>query len=184
MCDKYNIFKMDKNESVKLKAKLKKIKIVLTDVDGVLTDGSRYYTNSGEKWKKFHVRDGMGINLLLRNNIKTIIITKENSKIVKKWATDMNVTKTITGSIKKEKELPNICKEFKITPLEIAFIGDDVNDVKLMREVGLSIVPKDGNKNVKTIADYICTEKGGKGAFREIADMVLSEKIPKNKDWY
>lgn len=184
MYDKYTRFKMDKITKVKLKIKLKKIKIVLTDVDGVLTDGSRYYTDSGEKWKKFHVRDGMGINLLLRNNIKTIIVTKENSKIVRKWAKDMNVVKIITGSIKKEKELPKICKAFKINPDEIAFIGDDVNDIKLMEEVGLSITPKDGNKNVKSIVDYICVEKGGKGSFREIADLILFEKIPKNKYWY
>ncbi len=175
---------MDEDKRLKLKTKLKKIKIILTDVDGVLTDGSRYYTDSGEEWKKFHVRDGMGINLLLRNNIKTIIVTKENSKIVKKWATDMNVAKTIVNSIKKENELPKICEEFKISPFEIAFIGDDVNDINLMKEVGLSITPKDGNKKTKVIADYVCIEKGGKGAFREIADMILSEKIPKNKDWY
>jgi 3-deoxy-D-manno-octulosonate 8-phosphate phosphatase (KDO 8-P phosphatase) len=184
MCDKYNIFKMNKNESVKLKSKLKKIKIVLTDVDGVLTDGGRYYTSSGEKFKKFHVRDGMGINLLLKNNVKTIIVTKEKSKIVHKWASDMNVSKIIMGSIYKEKELSKISEEFKVDASEIAFIGDDVNDMKLMKIVGLAIAPKDGNRNAQLIADYVCNEKGGKGAFREVADLILSEKIPKNKDWY
>ena len=80
-----------------IKSKCKKIKLVLTDVDGVLTDGGRYYSEKGEIVKRFHVRDGMGINILLRNGIKTAIITKENSKIVKKWAKEMNVSKTYSG---------------------------------------------------------------------------------------
>jgi len=172
------------NDKAKMKAKLRKIKLVLTDVDGVLTDGGRYYTSSGEEWKKFHVRDGMGINLLLRNGIKTVIVTKEKSKIVKKWSLSMNVSKTIMGAVKKELELPRICKEFKVTPSEIVFIGDDVNDLNLLKSVGFSAVPKDGHRNVKLIANYICVEKGGKGAFREIADLILLEKITKRKEWY
>jgi len=171
-------------DKAKMKAKLRKIKLVLTDVDGVLTDGGRYYTSSGEEWKKFHVRDGMGINLLLRNGIKTVIITKEKSKIVKKWSLDMNVSKTIIDAMKKESELPRICKEFKVTPSEIVFIGDDVNDLNLLKSVGLSVVPRDGHRNVKLIANYICIEKGGKGAFREIVDLILVEKLPKGKEWY
>ena len=82
-----------------IRNRCKKIKIVLTDVDGVLTDGGRYYSEKGEVLKKFHVRDGMGVNILLRNGIKTVIITKENSKIVKKWAKDMNVTKVYSLSL-------------------------------------------------------------------------------------
>ena len=92
-----------------LRKKCKRIKIILTDVDGVLTDGGRYYSDTGEVLKKFHVRDGMGINLLLKNGIKTIIVTKENSKITKKWAKDMNITKVISGSQNKENELSKIC---------------------------------------------------------------------------
>ena len=76
--------------SKKIGIKCKKIKLILTDVDGVLTDGGRYYSNKGEIIKKFHVLDGMGVNLLLRNKIKTAVISKENSPIVKKWAKDMN----------------------------------------------------------------------------------------------
>ena len=82
-----------------IRNRCKKIKIVLTDVDGVLTDGGRYYSKKGEVLKKFHVRDGMGVNILLRNNIKTIIITKENSKVVKCWAKAMNVSKVFSGII-------------------------------------------------------------------------------------
>ena len=85
-----------------LRKKCKQIKIILTDVDGVLTDGGRYYSDRGEILKKFHVRDGMGVNILLRNNIKTIILTKEKSMITKKWAKEMNVTHVMSGIIKKE----------------------------------------------------------------------------------
>ena len=132
-----------------VKQKCKKIKIILTDVDGVLTDGGRYYSEKGEILKKFHVRDGMGVNILLRNSIKTIIVTKENSKITKKWAKDMNVTKVISGSIKKEAELSKICQEFNVSKNELAYIGDDVNDFNLLQLVGFSAVPNDANENIK-----------------------------------
>lgn len=171
-------------DKIKIQKKLKKIKLVLTDVDGVLTDNGRYYTSSGEEFKKFNVKDGMGINLLLRNGIKTIIVTKEKSKIVKKWSIDMNVSKTIMGAVNKEQKLLEICKEFKVNPSEIMYIGDDVNDFNLLKLVGFSAVPKDGHRIVLQISDYVCTKNGGEGAFREIADLILIEKIPKNKAWY
>ena len=106
--------------SKKIGIKCKKIKLILTDVDGVLTDGGRYYSNKGEIIKKFHVLDGMGINLLLRNKIKTAIISKENSPIVKKWAKDVNVSKLYLGIKHKEKKLPDVCKDFSLKENEIA----------------------------------------------------------------
>ena len=92
---------MQKN--LKIKQKCKKIKLLLTDVDGVLTDGGRYYSKEGEVLKKFHVRDGMGVNILLRNNIKTIILTKEKSMITKKWAKDMNISQVYGVLLKKNR---------------------------------------------------------------------------------
>ena len=168
----------------KIQNKIKKIQIVLTDVDGVLTDGGRYYSEKGEILKKFHVRDGMGVNILLRNGIKTIIITKENSKITKKWAKDMNVTKVISGSLKKENELPKICKTFKISPLQIGYIGDDVNDISLLKKVGFSATTNDANNMIKKHVDYVCSKDGGKGAFREISDMIFKEKFSSKKKLY
>ena len=153
--------------------KCKKIKIILTDVDGVLTDGGRYYSDRGEILKKFHVRDGMGVNLLLRNGIKTIIVTKENSKITKKWAKEMNINKVISSSLKKENELPKICKKFNVSKNEVAYIGDDVNDLALLEKVGFSAVPNDASNMIKKRVDYVCSKDGGKGAFREISDLVI-----------
>ena len=167
-----------------LAKKLGKIKIMLTDVDGVLTDGGRYYYEKDEVLKKFHVRDGMGVNILLRNEIKTIIITKENSKIVKYWAKAMNVSKVYSGVKIKEKKLKTICKTYNVMPAEIAFIGDDVNDIELMKKVGLSATPFDASSQTLKIAKYICRISGGSGAFREFADMILEKKFQSKTKWY
>ena len=164
--------------------KCKKIKLVITDVDGVLTDGGRYYSDKGEIIKKFHVRDGMGINILLRNNIKTVILSKENSPIVKKWAKDMNVSKLYLGIKHKEKKLSDVCNDFSLKKDEIAFIGDDVNDFNLLQIVGFSAVPSDANENIKGTVDYICSKKGGDGAFREIVDIIFKEKFPNIRKMY
>ena len=174
--------KMNNNTSIQKKCK--KIKLILTDVDGVLTDGSRYYSEKGEILKKFHVRDGMGINILLRNGIPTCIVTKERSRIVAKWGKDMNIKKKYWGVIQKERKLSQICDDFKIEASEIAYIGDDVNDIKLLSKVGFSAAPNDSIEQVKKLVNYTCKKNGGEGAFREISDMILSIKFPHKKEWY
>ena len=166
---------MQKN--LKIKQKCKKVKLLITDVDGVLTDGGRYYSKEGEVLKKFHVRDGMGVNILLRNNIKTIILTKEKSMITKKWAKDMNISQVYSGFTKKELALTQICKKYKVSLKEIAFIGDDINDLEVLEKVAFSAVPNDAVIQVKKIADYICKASGGKGCFREISDLILLSKF-------
>jgi len=164
--------------------KISKIKLILTDVDGVLTDGGRYYSINGESMKKFHTRDGMGVNLLLRNKIKTCIVTKENSKIMRKWAKDMNIFRIYANVIHKEEFLPKICKNFSLNPYNIAYIGDDVNDIDLLKLVGFSACPQDGIKQVKKNVDYVCKQYGGNGAFREIADLILHTQFPNQKKLY
>lgn len=161
----------------KLRIKCVKIKVVLTDVDGVLTDGGMYYTEKGDVMKKFFVRDGMGVTLLRNNNIPTILVTKENTKMVKQWARRMKVAKLYDGIMEKESILKIICKNYKITTQQIAFIGDDVNDVGLLKAVGLSATPLDGAHEAKRVSDYICKTKGGNGAFRELVDLILRFKI-------
>lgn len=157
--------------------KCEKIKIVLTDVDGVLTDGGMYYSGEGDAMKKFHTRDGMGIALLRKNSIPTVIVTKEKTKIVRQWVGKMNIKKLYDGITEKELVLDKICKTFKIKTYEIAFIGDDVNDLELMKKVGFSATPKDAITQSKQLADYICKSKGGEGVFREVADLILSAKF-------
>ena len=106
-----------------------RIKIVVTDVDGVLTDGGIFYSKTGEIMKKFHTRDGMAIELLRNNNIKTIFMSRENSQIVKQRAKKIKPALTFFGILNKEKLLGKICKKFQITNDEIAYVGDDINAV-------------------------------------------------------
>ena len=159
----------------KIKQKCKKIKLVLSDVDGVLTDGGMFYSEHGEEIKKFNTRDGMGIELLKKNDIDTIFITKENSKISKSRAKKLNV-KIFLGIQNKEKKLKDISEMYKIEPQSIAYIGDDVNDLPIMKLIGFSATPNDGVSEIKKIADYICKNNGGNGAFREFADLIINNK--------
>lgn len=159
-----------------LSLKCKKIKLVLTDVDGVLTDGGMYYSNEGDMMKKFHTRDGMGVTLLRKQGIPTIIITKEKTKIVKQWATKMKIEKLYDGILNKESLIQTICKKYNVTPNELAYIGDDVNDIELLKKVGLSAVPNDAIKEVKQVSYYICKKNSGLGAFRELADLILEKQ--------
>jgi len=159
----------------KISEKCRKIKVVLTDVDGVLTDGGMYYTKEGDMMKKFHTRDGMGVTLLRKNLIPTIIVTKEKTPMAKKWATRMKA-KLYDGVVEKTSIISVIKNEFKIKAEEMAYVGDDINDVELLRKVGFSAVPKDGIQDAKRICDYICKKNGGEGAFREIVDLILEHK--------
>tara|TARA_B110000438_G_C15679346_1_gene591652 strand:+ start:566 stop:1057 length:492 start_codon:yes stop_codon:yes gene_type:complete len=159
-----------------MKKKSKKIKLVITDVDGVLTDGGMYYSSKGEVYKKFNTRDGMGVELLKKNGIETIFLTKENSKVSQSRAKKLKV-KIYSGVQNKEKKLFTICKMLSIEPKSICYIGDDVNDLSIMKLVGISATPNDGILEVKKIADLICKNKGGNGAFREFADFILKNKL-------
>ena len=156
--------------------KFKDIKLVLTDVDGVLTDGGMYYTTEGDIMKKYHALDGMGVTLLRKHNIPTILITKEKTKMVKQWAAKMKVEKLYDGIIKKNMILDKVCKTFNLKSDEIAYIGDDVNDVPLLKVVCLAVTPNDGTKEAKSVSHYICKLKGGEGAFREFADLIISTR--------
>jgi YrbI family 3-deoxy-D-manno-octulosonate 8-phosphate phosphatase len=153
--------------------KSKNIKILLTDVDGVLTDGGMYYTSTGDAMKKFHTRDGMGVNLLKKSGIPTIIVTKEKTKMVRSWAKKMNVSHIYDGILQKEKILKEICKKYSVTSSQIAYIGDDINDIELLKKVGFSVTPNDGILDAQNIVDYICKKKGGDGVLREVADIIL-----------
>ena len=175
---------MKNNYKQKVQNKCKRIKIVLTDVDGVLTNSDQYFSENGEIMKRFHVIDGMGVNILKRNKIPTIIVTKERSEIVKKWAKDVNIHRVLMGIKNKETVLTKLCKEFNLQPNQIAFIGDDVNDLPLLKLVGISASPCDAINQVKNSVKYVCTCNGGQGAFREFADFILTQKFSKKLIWY
>ena len=148
--------------------------MVLTDVDGVLTDGGMYYSSKGDVMKKFYTRDGMGVTLLRKNNIPTVIVTKEKNDIIKQWSKKMKINKLLMGIIDKEEVAEKICKRYRINIDEVSYIGDDVNDLGLLKKVGFSATPADGIKEAKKISNYVCKKDGGRGAFREIADLILT----------
>jgi len=160
--------------NLKIKKKCLKIKIVLTDVDGVLTDGGMYYTENGDTMKKFHARDGMGVSLLKKRNIPTIIVTKEKNDIIKQWAKKMPITELYDGVQDKKSILKVICKNYSVTMEQIAYIGDDINDIELLKEVGFSLCPSDAIEQVTSVCDYVCSKVGGNAAFRELSDLILS----------
>ena len=160
----------------KILVKASKIKVVLTDVDGVLTDSGMYYSNKGDIMKKFHTRDGMGVTLLRKNNIPSIIVTKEKNEIIKQWSKKMKIDKLLMGVLKKEVVLEKICKNYGVKSSEICYIGDDINDLELLKLVGLSATPSDGIIEAQKICDYVCENSGGNGVFREVANMILSSQ--------
>ena len=165
-----------KISSLTLKKKCFMIKLVITDVDGVLTDGGMYYSDKGDIMKKFHARDGMGVTLLKKQKIPTIIITKEKTKIVKIWSKKMSISHLYDGIQDKSSLLKKISQKYNIQPKNIAFIGDDINDLELLKKVGLSVTPNDAILDNKKISDYVCKNNSGHGAFRELADLILNSK--------
>ncbi len=166
-------YTQDMNKDLKQKAT--KIKLLLTDCDGVLTDGCVYYSAKGEELKKFNLRDGMGIERLrLLCNIETAIITRENSEIVKRRTEKLKMKFYYPGLWDKAKKLPEILVEHSLSADEIAYIGDDVNDKEIMQAIGLSACPSDAFEEVKAISTYICKAPGGQGALREFAELIIS----------
>jgi len=158
------------------KQKISQIKLVITDVDGVLTDGGMYYSKNGEELKKFNTKDGMAVELLSNIGIKTIFITKEKSTIVKKRGKKVKAALILIGIKNKESHLPTITKQFKVKNSEIAYIGDDVNDLEIMKKVGFSGCPQDAVDKIQCQADYVCTKSGGYGAFREFTDVIIENR--------
>ncbi|PKL83902.1 MAG: 3-deoxy-D-manno-octulosonate 8-phosphate phosphatase [Ignavibacteriae bacterium HGW-Ignavibacteriae-3] len=154
--------------------------MLLTDVDGVLTDAGVYYSSNGELMKRFSIRDGMGVELLRKQvNVETGIITREDTLIVKTRANRLGIKELHMGILDKLKTLEEIIARKKIKAEEIAFIGDDVNDVEILKSVGLSACPNDATKIVKGVADMIVESKGGHGAFRDLADFIIEAKTDK-----
>jgi 3-deoxy-D-manno-octulosonate 8-phosphate phosphatase (KDO 8-P phosphatase) len=166
---------MNKEE---LQEKARKIKLLLTDCDGVLTDGGVYYGEQGEVLKKFNIKDGMGVERLRKlTDIQTGIITGEMSPSVAKRAEKLKITELHLGIKDKLLVLMQIMVNKNLTKEQIAYIGDDVNDIEIMQKVGLSACPSDAINFTKNIADYVCENRGGEGCFREFAELLIASKI-------
>ena len=164
-----------KAENEHLRSKIEKIKIVVTDNDGVLTDTGVYFSANGEEMKRFSIRDGMGVERLRKHsNIETVIVTGEISGSVKTRAKKLRIPEYYLGVDDKLKVIEEIKRKNHIDEENIAFIGDDVNDYSVMQKAGFTGTPADGTVFIKDIADYVCTEKSGNGAFREFAELIIA----------
>jgi YrbI family 3-deoxy-D-manno-octulosonate 8-phosphate phosphatase len=156
-----------------LVAALKRIRLFASDVDGVLTDAGMYYSESGEELKKFNTRDGMGIKLLQRAGIITALVTQERTKLVARRAEKLTIPEVHQGVMDKLTLIRDMADRLEISMDDVAYIGDDVNDVAALEAVGFSATPADGMPQAAAVVDYICTKKGGEGAVREIIEMIL-----------
>ena len=155
---------------------LKHIKLLLLDVDGVMTDGGLYFSNSGEEFKRFNSQDGYGIAKLQQAGIKVGIITGRSSKIVKRRAKELKITEVYQNFQNKTDAYESIKKKLELTDPNIAYIGDDEFDLAVLGCVGFSAAPADAMPVVKKQVHYVCTHGGGNGAVREVIDLILKNQ--------
>lgn len=150
------------------------IKVFLSDVDGVLTDGGMYYTESGDEFKKFNCYDGMGMKLLQQRGYKVGILTSEDRKINRNRANKLNLDYQFHGIKNKLDFIVEFCDKENIDISEIAYIGDDINCFDLLSKVGIAACPKNAIQKIKSIPNIIqLNSEGGNGAFREFAELYL-----------
>jgi 3-deoxy-D-manno-octulosonate 8-phosphate phosphatase (KDO 8-P phosphatase) len=153
--------------------KLKKIKMILMDVDGVLTDGKIYYTSSGEEIKAFDIQDGMGITLARKAGLQTGIITGRTSEMVSRRAKELQYDVVLQGDSNKLAQFEKIKAEFAVTDQQVCYIGDDIPDIPLLKKVGFSVAVANARDELKQFCDYITERDGGHGAVREVIDKIL-----------
>lgn len=158
----------------KKKKKAEKIRMILMDVDGTLTNGTLHVLQNGEEVKSYHVRDGLGILLADLAGIKTGIITGKTSKALELRAKKLKIAELHQGILIKKKVFQRILKNHELNPEEIAYIGDDVGDLEVIKEVGFGGCVADAHPLVKKHSDYICHQKGGSGAVREFIEFILN----------
>ena len=153
--------------------KLKKIKLLILDVDGVFTDGYLYYDHQGNQIKRFSVKDGLGIRYLQKAGLNLCIVSGGKEDVIKKRAEDLNI-KYIYCCVKNKKEKVEILQDqFKVNKDNILFVGDDLNDLTVRKSVGILIAPNNASKNFKKNCDAILKNNGGYGAVRELAERLL-----------
>lgn len=152
-----------------------KIKLLILDVDGVMTDGKIYYGNFGDELKTFDVKDGFGIALLKRAGIETVIITAKKSKVARLRAKDLGI-RWVYENYSKLKVFNKVLKKFRITKEEVCFIGDDLIDIPILKNTGLSVTVPQAVQEVKAVASYITKANAGCGAVREICELILKSQ--------
>jgi 3-deoxy-D-manno-octulosonate 8-phosphate phosphatase (KDO 8-P phosphatase) len=159
-----------------LEERLKRIKVLFTDLDGVLTDGKIYYGDHGDEIKGFHIQDGQGIVLAQRAKIRTVIITGRKSRVNERRAKDLRIDRLVQGCHDKADAFDKALAKYRLKPEEAAYVGDDLLDLPPMRKAGLAVAVRNAVAEVKSAAHYVTERSGGDGAVRELIDMVLKSQ--------
>lgn len=159
-----------------VRKKAAQIKLLLLDVDGVLTDGGIIIDDRGLETKRFDVRDGLGIALLIRAGIKVGFISGRSSRVVTTRARELKVRMVYQGVHDKPAVYAKIKKRMRLTDDQVAYVGDDIVDLPLLKSAGLGVVVRDGGPELQRRVDYVTRTPGGKGAVREIAELLLKSQ--------
>jgi len=160
-----------------IKQRAQAVRLMIFDVDGVLTDGTLVYGTNGEEVKHFNVKDGVGLKLLQTYGIEVAIISAKDSKPLSKRISDLGIKHAYTGCKDKLAALAELMSKLDVNFDEVAYCGDDVIDLKVMQKAGLAIAPADAYSMVKEYAHYVTQAAGGKGVAREVADVLLSSRM-------
>lgn len=161
-----------------LSHRLKDVKLVSLDVDGVMTDGGLYFADDGLTLRKFNVKDGLGIKRIMQAGIEVAIISAGPQEAIRRRMESLGIRHIHTGVLDKLVTLRDLCKQLEIDPAEALHMGDDLNDLPILAAVGCPISVLDAVPEVRDRAIYVTTRKGGDGAVREICDMILAGREP------
>ncbi len=156
--------------------KARRVKVLIVDIDGVMTDGRIVYGIYGDELKFFDVQDGFGISLLNKAGIKTIIITAKKTRIVKMRARDLRFAKAYQGNPDKVVPFNRVLKRFRVKPEEVCFMGDDLMDLPVLKRVGFAVAVPNAVEEVRKGSHYVTRASGGRGAVREICDLILKSQ--------
>ena len=154
-------------------AKARSVQLLIVDIDGVLTDGGLHFDNRGEEYKTFNSLDGQGIRMLLDNGIEVAVITGRESGIVTHRMGDLGVKHIYQGNRDKRPAFEQLLKNTGLQPGQIAYVGDDLPDLVVMRQVGFAIAVENAHAFVKLHSDWVTSRRGGQGAIREVTDFIL-----------
>ena len=158
------------------RARARRVKMLLSDVDGTLTDGTLAVLPDGEEIKSYNVTDGLGVLIAQLAGLKVGIITGKRSRGLEKRAERLKIDELHQGALDKRPVLKMLLEKYRLDPEEIAYIGDDLGDLEVMKTVGLAAAVKNANPFVKKQAHYVCKRGGGQGAFREFVDFIISSQ--------
>jgi 3-deoxy-D-manno-octulosonate 8-phosphate phosphatase (KDO 8-P phosphatase) len=159
-----------------LRDKALRVKLLIVDVDGVLTDGRIVHGNYGDELKFFDVQDGLGLALLSRAGLKTVVITAKRSPINHRRAREIRITKLYQNVEDKLKVYEKVLRKFRLSHEEVCYVADDLVDLPVFTRVGLAVAVKNAVEDVKARAHYITERRGGRGAVREVTDMLLKQQ--------